>query len=490
MRLGVPWAASILAGACSAVALGAAASARVSPAETAAPDFGREVQPILAASCVRCHGRGESKASLRLDTAAYFHIGGESGAIVVPGDPAASLLIARITNPDPKQRMPHEADPLPASAIETLRRWIEAGAPWPEGVTVAVAEAREATLVPREPSRRHDASRLRYNRDVRPILAESCFPCHGPDGNSRKAGLRLDREEVAKGTLASGTVPVVAGAPERSGVIARVLHPDEASRMPLAKSGRARLRPEQVATLRRWIEEGAEWEPHWAYIPPVREEPSATRDGRWARNPVDAFVLAGIEAAGLRPSPEASRAELLRRLSFDLTGLPPSPAELRSLRARRAAGRLRATGGPPARVAALRRADGPLLARPRALLGQRRLPQRQRAADVALPRLGGLGVQPQPHLRPLHARPARRRPAAGSRQRRAHRLGLQPPAADDRGGRRSAEGVPRHLPLRPRAQRLGRVAGGDARAAPSATTTSSTPTARATSTPSPPSSPT
>ena len=331
VRLGVPWAASILASAGWALALGALASARVFPAEDAAPDFVRDVQPILAASCVRCHGRGESKASLRLDTAAYFRIGGESGAVVAPGDPGASPLIARVTNPDPKQRMPHEADPLAPAAIETLRRWIGAGAPWPEGVTVAVAEAREATLPTRAaPSRQRDASRLRYNRDVRPILAESCFPCHGPDGNSRKAGLRLDREEVAKGTLASGTVPVVAGAPDRSGVIARVLHPDEASRMPLAKSGRARLAPDQVATLRRWIEEGAEWEPHWAYVPPAREEPPATRDRRWARNPIDAFVLAGIEAAGLRPSPEATRAELLRRLSFDITGLPPAPAEVRA----------------------------------------------------------------------------------------------------------------------------------------------------------------
>ncbi len=310
------------------LALGAAASARVSPAADAGPDFVREVQPILAAACVRCHGKSESRALLRLDTAAYLREGGESGAIVVAGDPNASLLLARVTNPDPRQRMPQEAAPLLPEQVETLRRWILAGAPWPEGVTVAVAEAREAALPRREANARaSDASRLRYNRDVRPILAESCFPCHGPDGNGRKAGLRLDREEVAKGTLASGTRPVVAGAPERSGVMARVLHPDEASRMPLAKSGRARLPPEQVATLRRWIEEGADWEPHWAYVPPARTDPPAARDRGWARNPVDAFVLAGIERAGLRPSPEAPRTQLLRRLSLDLTGLPPTPAE-------------------------------------------------------------------------------------------------------------------------------------------------------------------
>ena len=319
MRLGAPPVGSFVAVAAfvSTVALGAESS-----------DFVREVQPILAASCVRCHGRDESKALLRLDSEASFHLGGESGSVVVPGDPASSVLYARITHPDPKQRMPQEAAALQPEQVETLRRWIEAGAPWAEGVRIAVPEPREATLPPRPVPRAHSASRLAYNRDVRPILAESCFPCHGPDKNSRKAGLRLDREEVAKGTLASGTVPIVAGEPDRSAVLARVLHPDEARRMPLAKSGRARLRPEQVATLRRWIEEGAEWEPHWAYIPPARPEPPATRDGRWAKDPIDAFVLAGIEAAGLRPTPEAPRAELLRRLSFDLTGLPPSPAEV------------------------------------------------------------------------------------------------------------------------------------------------------------------
>ena len=178
----------------------------------------------------------------------------------------------------------------------------------------------------RSPNPRH----LSYNRDVRPILAENCFPCHGPDKAARKAGLRLDREEIAKGTLASGTVPVVAGAPDKSALVARLLHADEERRMPLAKSGRARLSSEQIATLRRWIAEGAEWEPHWAYIPPVRPTPPATRDSRWARNAVDAFILAGVEKAGLRPSPEAPRAQLVRRLSFDLTGLPPTPEEVRA----------------------------------------------------------------------------------------------------------------------------------------------------------------
>ncbi|HSD30151.1 MAG TPA: DUF1553 domain-containing protein [Vicinamibacteria bacterium] len=294
------------------------------------PDFVREVQPILAASCVRCHGPGRHRADLRLDTREGVHGGGESGPAVVPGDARASLLYQQVVRTDAEHRMPKEAEPLTPAQIGTLQRWIDAGAPWPEGVVVAEVSEAPVVLTRRPAAKPRDPSRTSFNRDVRPILAESCFPCHGPDRNRRKAGLRLDRDDVATAKLPSGVVAVVAGAAEKSAILARVLDPDEERRMPLATSGRPRLRPEQVATLRRWIEEGAEWEPHWAYIPPVRAAPPATHDRDWPRSPVDAFVLAGIEAAGLAPSPEAGRAELLRRLSFDLTGLPPTPDEVRA----------------------------------------------------------------------------------------------------------------------------------------------------------------
>ncbi|HEY7924696.1 MAG TPA: PSD1 and planctomycete cytochrome C domain-containing protein [Vicinamibacteria bacterium] len=325
-RLAVPFIVTLAA----TFALCGAVAARVSPAADAPPDFVREVLPIFSASCIRCHGPGESKALLRLDSEALFREGGDSGEIVVAGDPAGSLLYRKVTSTDPKHRMPQEAAALDPAQIETIRRWIASGAAWPDGVTIQVAEARPAALPARPTSRPRNPRHLSYNRDVRPILAENCFPCHGPDKAARKAGLRLDREEIAKGTLASGTVPVVAGAPDKSALVARLLHADEERRMPLAKSGRARLSSEQIATLRRWIAEGAEWEPHWAYIPPVRPKPPATRESRWARNAVDAFILAGVEKARLRPSPEASRAQLLRRLSFDLTGLPPTPEEVQA----------------------------------------------------------------------------------------------------------------------------------------------------------------
>ena len=187
-------------------ALCGAAAARVTPAAEAGPDFVREVLPIFSASCIRCHGPGESKALLRLDNETLFREGGDSGEVVVPGDPARSLLYKKVTSTDPKHRMPQEAEPLAPAQVETLRRWIESGAAWPAGTTIAVAEPRPAALPEHPAGRPRDLSHLSYNRDVRPILAESCFPCHGPDKNARKAGLRLDREEIAKGTLASGSV--------------------------------------------------------------------------------------------------------------------------------------------------------------------------------------------------------------------------------------------------------------------------------------------
>src|SRR5262249_31171808 len=159
--------------------------------------FVREVLPIFAGSCVRCHGPGESKALLRLDNEALFREGGDSGPVVVPGDPDTSLLYKKVTSADPKHRMPQEAGPLAPQQVETLRGWIASASPCPAGTTIAVAEARPAVLPAATANRPRDPGHLSYNRDVRPILAESCFPCHGPDKNARRAGLRLDREEIA-----------------------------------------------------------------------------------------------------------------------------------------------------------------------------------------------------------------------------------------------------------------------------------------------------
>ena len=165
--------------------------------------------------------------------------------------------------------------------------------------------------------------KLSYNKDVRPILAENCFPCHGPDSAARKAGLRLDKlaDARAKGAILPGD-------PIASELLRRVRLPQsDALAMP-PTSGHKRLTPEQVMLLTRWIGEGAQYEQHWSYLPPRLQTPPKVKNAAWVRNPVDAFILAKLEAKGLTPAPEADKRTLARRLSLDLTGLPPEPADV------------------------------------------------------------------------------------------------------------------------------------------------------------------
>jgi mono/diheme cytochrome c family protein len=179
---------------------------------------------------------------------------------------------------------------------------------------------------------------LTFNKDVRPILAANCYACHGPDRNNRQAALRLDREDAAKAPLASGHVAIVAGAPDQSALIQRITAPDEQKRMPHVSSGKERLSPTQIDTLRRWIEQGATWEPHWSYIPPVRAPLPSVKRADWPRGAIDTFILAEMEKQSVSPSAPAERHELLRRVSFDLIGLPPTPEEIRAFREDRAEG--------------------------------------------------------------------------------------------------------------------------------------------------------
>ena len=161
---------------------------------------------------------------------------------------------------------------------------------------------------------------VRFDRDVRPILSENCFECHGPDAAKRKADLRLDA-----GVL--GQAVVVAGKPGESELFQRITHADPTERMPPQKSSRA-LTESEVITIRRWIEQGAQWEKHWAFIPLKRPAVPATRNSAWPRGAIDRFILAKLQRAGLKPSPAADRETLLRRVAFDLTGLSPTPSEI------------------------------------------------------------------------------------------------------------------------------------------------------------------
>ena len=163
---------------------------------------------------------------------------------------------------------------------------------------------------------------LDFNRDIRPILSENCLYCHGQDPAKREADLRLDDREAAIAAEA-----IVPGDPGASAMLERIHSTDPDVLMPPPDSNR-RLSADQKQLLDRWIRQGAEYEPHWAFVPPVRPVPPAVRQADWPRNDVDRFVLAKIEQAGLAPAPEADRATLIRRLHADLVGLPPTPEEV------------------------------------------------------------------------------------------------------------------------------------------------------------------
>ena len=159
------------------------------------------------------------------------------------------------------------------------------------------------------------AQTVSFNRDVRPILSDRCYTCHGPDSASRKSKLRLDRE-------ADSRLAIVPGEPGKSELIARITSTNRIKRMPPAYLGHNALPEAQISVLKRWIEQGAAYESHWSLIPPRRPEVPA------GRNPIDDLVRRRLAREGLQPSPPATPATLLRRVTFDLTGLPPTPAEV------------------------------------------------------------------------------------------------------------------------------------------------------------------
>jgi hypothetical protein len=184
-------------------------------------------------------------------------------------------------------------------------------------IVVSVVTAAQAADEPSTPS---------FNRDIRPILSENCWQCHGPDKSQRKARLRLDRAEDATADR-GGYRAIEPGHPEQSELIRRITSQDEKRRMPPRATGR-QLTGGQIRLLRQWVEQGAKWEKHWAFLPPRIGPIPAVKHKDWCRNPIDYFILDRLEQKGLVPSPEAERTTLIRRVTLDLTGLPPSPAEV------------------------------------------------------------------------------------------------------------------------------------------------------------------
>jgi hypothetical protein len=169
-------------------------------------------------------------------------------------------------------------------------------------------------------------STVEFNRDIRPILSDKCFTCHGPDQARRRTKLRFDVEADAKQDL-GGRFAIVAGDVSTSEMIRRITAADPARRMPPAASGRS-LTDREIGVIQQWIEQGARWESHWSFIAPRRPAPPDVKNRAWPKNELDFFVLNRLEREGHAPSPEADRATLIRRASLDLTGLPPTPAEV------------------------------------------------------------------------------------------------------------------------------------------------------------------
>ena len=169
---------------------------------------------------------------------------------------------------------------------------------------------------------RAPANTVEFSRDIRPILNQNCVACHG--GVRQKNGVSFIFREEALGKGKSGRPTIVPGDPDGSELMARLTSTDPEARMPYHGPP---LRPQQISLIRQWIKEGAKWQDYWAFVPPAPQPLPQVKSAAWARQPMDRFILARLEKEGLQPSPEADKATLLRRVSFDLTGLPPTPEE-------------------------------------------------------------------------------------------------------------------------------------------------------------------
>ena len=184
-----------------------------------------------------------------------------------------------------------------------------------------------AALLVALPSAAFAADEIDFNRDIRPILSDKCYACHGPDEAKREGGFRLDRKESAFGEGESGETVIVAGKPEASALVARITTTEADFVMPPADFTK-KLTPEEIDLLKRWVAGGAAWNEHWAFIAPQKPAAPTVSQPAWVRSPIDAFILKRLDEKGLKPSAEAGRETLIRRVTFDLTGLPPTPEDV------------------------------------------------------------------------------------------------------------------------------------------------------------------
>src|SRR2546426_12742387 len=195
--------------------------------------------------------------------------------------------------------------------IRPFPRWYQPGTNYSLKLALALAICAAGLASGAERTANRAPPQLDFNREIRPILTENCFKCHGPDDGARKAKLRFDIRAEALKPAKSGRAAIVPGSPEKSELVARVTASDPDDRMPPLKTGK-KLTANQIELLRRWIAQGAPYATHWAYAKPVRPPLPTVQNKDWTRNPIDRFILARLEKQGLHPSPEAHRYTLIR----------------------------------------------------------------------------------------------------------------------------------------------------------------------------------
>ncbi len=184
-------------------------------------------------------------------------------------------------------------------------------------------------VIPIRPACGDEGRSIDFDREIRPILADKCYACHGPNESSREGGFRIDQKESAIAEADSGSQPVVPGDAMSSEVYLRLITDDEDLRMPPEDSGKS-LTPSEIRLVQNWIDQGAAWKQHWAFVTPTRASLPVVKNKQWLKTPVDLFILERLEQEGLAPSALADRRTLIRRVAFDLTGLPPSPKDVQA----------------------------------------------------------------------------------------------------------------------------------------------------------------
>jgi mono/diheme cytochrome c family protein len=334
----------------------AGAGAPPGPADEGEDLFRERILPLLEARCFECHGPAAPRlrGGLLLESRASLLRGGDSGPAVVDGDPEASLLVRAVRRTDPDLSMPPRGEALSAEDVATIERWVELGARWPAGLVAerAVPPPGDdaAAAAPADLPAPADPAALRhFENEIRPLLAESCFECHGPERKKVRGDLRM----TGRGALLRGGLrgpALVPGRPDDSLLVKAVRWGDADLQMPPDR----KLGERQIEALEQWVAMGAPWPDEagaegdaagddatagpdmdagrgwWAFRPVVRPPVPAVAGDAGVVHPIDAFVHEKLAAAGLEPAPPASRAELARRAYIDLLGLPPTHEEVQA----------------------------------------------------------------------------------------------------------------------------------------------------------------